>query len=146
MKEEYTEYLLGLGMTKPLIDRVEVLLDIYSRLTQWEVDDIYISEYIKEDGRQEYEDLRIYSGNSYALCQNFLTSNAITLSDHRRISHIYLDRDNYDLSEAEEKSKMTIVCSYFGTDSKMTMKATGLNCNKLTEIFLKYLQPHIVSI
>lgn len=143
MKEEFTEYLLGLGMTEPLIKRVEELLDIYSRSTQYEIEDIYISEYLKEDGRREYEDLRIYSSDCYCLCHSFITENELILSNHKLVTSVHLERDNYDFSEARTNSKLSLYSFFYATPATMTLKATGLNCDKLNKIFQKYIKPYI---
>ena len=146
MKEEFTEYLLGLGMTQPLVNRVEELIGVYRRLTIYEVEDIYVSEYMKKDGRREYEDLRIYSTDCYGLYREFLINDTIILSHYTSINNVTIDRDNYDFSEAETNSKVTIFSVFYSTEATMIMKATGLNCNKIIQIFHKYIKPYITSI
>ncbi len=56
MKEEFIEYLKSIGITaEEYLKRIETIMEVYSELCQGEIVDIFVDEYIKEDGTREYE-------------------------------------------------------------------------------------------
>ena len=62
MKEEFIDYLKLIGITtEEYLNRIETIMEVHSELCQEEIIDIFVDEYIKEDGTREYEDLSLFS-------------------------------------------------------------------------------------
>ncbi len=65
MKDEFLEYLESIGMTKTLCKRVETIYAFYTEICPDEITDIFITDYIKEDGTREYQNLWL---NNHRIC------------------------------------------------------------------------------
>lgn len=72
MKTKHLEYLDAIGIKDLIRERVEEIHKFYSEICPEEIEDLFISEYIKEDGTRVYQDLRFYSKNFVMLASNFL--------------------------------------------------------------------------
>lgn len=76
MKKEFVEYLKSIGITSEVyLKRIETLMEIHLDLCQDEIEDIFVDEYIKEDGTREYEDITFYSEQYNFGAIQFLTNN-----------------------------------------------------------------------
>ena len=80
MKPEMEEYLESIGITQPIKDRIGLLLDNSKLLTDEEVVDIFITEYLMEDGTRHYENFRAWTDNYKILVENFRTESEFVIS------------------------------------------------------------------
>ena len=56
------EYLDGIGITTNVLkERVKLVYSVASQMCPEEIEDIFVTDYIKEDGTREYESLWFFS-------------------------------------------------------------------------------------
>lgn len=148
MKKEFKEYFKSIGITsQEYLKRIETLMEIHSELCQDEIVDIFVDEYIKEDGTREYEDISFYSKQYFFGVSQFLTTDTFILSKNTKdVKSIKIKKKDYDFKKATEKSRLNIDVSYeTSTPLHGSFKASKENCDILKQIFLKYMMPNIIE-
>ncbi|MGD0856150.1 MAG: hypothetical protein ABSA18_10150 [Dehalococcoidia bacterium] len=145
MNTEFKTYLDSIGMTNVLIKRVEAIYDFYNNVASVEIADIFVTDFIKEDGSREYESVWFFSP-SYAMeAKSFISKDEFDISPIRkRITYWSIVKQDYDFLEATDKSRLQISFSLH----EMTtgdLKASKENCNYLKGIFQKYVLPNIID-
>lgn len=144
MKPEFEEYFKSIGITSDeYCRRIEEIMSFFLEFTEEEIDDIFVDEYIKEDGTRIYEGITLYS-NSYDMAGlDFLTE------DHfhfflrkKKMEGFKIKKKNYDFKKATDTSRLNIEMFYDSRNLISDFKASKENCNHLKQIFLKYFLPN----
>jgi len=145
MKEEFYRYLESVGITKVLISRIEYLYNVLNSLIDEELEDIFINEYIKEDGSRQYEHLKYFTKNYFISAINFINLDNYSISlKTSEMSLIKLESINYDFKEATTNSRLTLTCRYVGQgDIILILKASGSNYDRLINIYNKHIKKYI---
>jgi hypothetical protein len=73
MREEFIKYLESIGITKALQERIETIYECCKELCPDEIMGIFITDYIKEDGSREYENLWFFSEKNCMEAKQFIT-------------------------------------------------------------------------
>lgn len=145
MKVEFQEYLNSIGIIGNLIERIEEIYNFYLEICPEEIEDIFINEYISEDGSREYESVWFFSDNYVMEAQN-ITKNDADAFDCLRIKNSIIrweiKKQDYDFHEFSGKSRFNIN-TRFTNGIIGDMKSSQQNCNHLKEIFQKYIVPNI---
>lgn len=143
---KFIPYLKGVDIvTRTLLKRIEFMYILCSDMCPEEIEDIFIDEYIKEDGTREYEDLNFFS-KRYCLCaKNFLTKiQFIAAPMAKRIAIWRVTAQDFDFKKATEKSRLNISFKLL-EDIDCEFKATKDNCHSLQAIIKKYIIPNQVT-
>ena len=141
MKNEFEGYLKALGMTDALRDRVEEILKFYVTACPEEIEDIFVSEYIQEDGTRVYENFWCFSKQYGMEAKDFAhRDNFDSAPVGENVAHWEIAKQDYDFKEAKEKSRMTLEVQFAGNMIKGLLKASKENCDQLRKVFLKYLR------
>lgn len=138
MAANFPSYLEMVGITDLFLKRTEESINFFSIFCSIEVTDIFVSEYIDDDGKRQYESLWLFNPKLFMESKNFLTSDNYDAAPiYKRIGHWEVSKDTYDLKNPSEKSRMTV---NFVTLENVNgiLKASGENCNALRDVFLKY--------
>lgn len=145
MKDEFVEYLNMIGITsEKYLERIEAIIEIHSNICQEEIIDIYVDEYIKEDGTRDYEDISFFSNKYNFSANQFLTEdNFVLMKRFENVTGIVIKQKNYDFKNATENSRLNIVVRYETSEIYSKFKASKENCDKLKQIYFKYIAPKI---
>lgn len=145
MKKEFTDYLDAIGINGAFYERV---VEIHQRLTnllEKEITDIFVSDYIQEDGTREYENLQVFVKGSIIEVDQFLTNDEIyfNFTDKCPFFGWRLKTRDYNYKKATKKSRMTLRAN-FG-DLYIDFKAAQENCDYLYLIVQKYFIPETIE-
>lgn len=141
MEEKYRKYLMTMRMSIDLVEKIEEIITFYSNVLNYNIDDIFISEYKEKEGKQVFESLFLFSGNNIMEAKNFLNEDDFDFTSLNRFYHWRIQKEAYDFETVEMESKMSLFL-YAGL-AEATLKASGRNCKKLSEIFKEIIKPKI---
>jgi hypothetical protein len=143
MKDEFIAYLGSIGMSTVLVERAQSIYDFYGRICREDITDIFVSEFIKQDGDREYQSLWFFSQGYAMEAKEFSGKDAF---DMARIDPLVIywivEKQDYDFQAASDKSRLHIrvtLQSMQGCD----FKASKNNCDYLKGLFLKYFAPRL---
>lgn len=138
MKEEFIKYLESIGITKALRERIETTYEFYQEICPDEITGIFITDYIKEDGSREYENLWFFSEKNCMEAKQFITKDDFDITPiKKRVYYWTIQKQDYDFKKATKKSRVHLK---FDLDTGIVgvLKAAKENCDYLREIILKY--------
>lgn len=143
MREEFTKYLESIGITKALCERIETIYKFYQERCPDEITGIFITDYMKEDGSREYENLWFFSEKFVMEAKQFITKDDFDLTPiKKRVFYWRIQKQDYDFKKATEKSRLHLQFDY-DIAIQGDFKATKENCDYLREIFHKYVAPNL---
>lgn len=143
MREEFSEYMDSIGMTTVLHDRVEAIYEFYRSICPGEIVDIFVTDYIKEDGSREYEDLLLFSEKHLMEAKGFITKDDFGINPIRkRVEYCRITKRDYDLKKATEKSRLYAFLD-LGGKLIAEFKASKENCDYLRDIIHKHVIPNL---
>lgn len=142
MKDEFTNYLKAIDMTDVLISRIEVIYQFYHEICPEEILSIFVTDFFKEEGTREYENLWFFSQSLVMEAKQFITKDEFDMMlIHKRIVYWSLEKQEYDFKKATDKSRLRLVLhltSKLGGD----FKASKNNCDFLNLIIHKHIIPN----
>jgi len=146
MNDEFNQYLDLIELSSATIkERVELVYRYASKLCPEEIETIFVSDYIKEDGSREYESLFFFSKSFVMEIRDFRSSaeQDIDLAHCGGwISYFRVYLKEYDLVKATHNSRMKLDC--FNNDTiSFSFKAARNNCATLNSILEKYIKKDI---
>ena len=140
MKKEFIKYLESIGITKAIRERIETIYEYYKEMCSDEITGIFITEYIKEDGSREYENLWFFSDKYCMEAKQFITTDNFDITSiKKQISYWAIKKQDYDFKKATEKSRLSLSVA-FNADITGTFKAAKENCDYLKEIIFEYIK------
>ena len=147
MKKEFLDYLRMIGITaEEYLKRIETIIEIHSNICQEEIIDIFVDEYIREDGTREYEDITFFSNEYDFGAPQFLTEdNFIITKRIKNVSAIKIKKKDYDFKKATENSRLNIEVRYDISEMYAIFKASKENCDHLKQIYFNYIAPNITN-
>jgi len=143
MKEEFMDYLASIGMPEALWQRVREIYGFYRDICGQEIGDIFVTDYITDDGSREFENLWFFSDKCCMEAKQFIATDDFDSTPMKnRIVYWEVKKQDYDFKEATEKSRLLL---YFRVDSQVRcdFKAARANCHYLRNIFFKYVVPNL---
>ena len=143
MKKEFIKYLESIGVANALWNKIEMIYEFFEEIYPDEITDIFIEDYIKEDGLREYESLLFFSKKNCMEAKQFITKEDFDVAPiKKRIYYWTIQKQNYDFKKATEKSRLYL---RFELDTGVTcgVKAAKENCDYLRKIILKYIVPNL---
>jgi hypothetical protein len=145
MKQAFEAYLNSVGIVGALMQRVDVILTFYERISPEEITDIVVSEYVKEDGSREYENLWFFSTESAMEAKAFIQQdNFDMVSIRKRLAYWRIEKRDYDFQQATDKSRMTVHFSTGPLDITGDLRASKENCDHLRDIFMNRILANMV--
>jgi len=143
MNNDFTAYLKTIGMTDILIKRVESIYNFYQGVSPEEITSIFVTDFIKEDGGREYENLWFFSKSNMMEAKGFISRDDFDMSPMlKHIIYWNVKKQDYDFQKATVKSRLhiTIIVVY---ENIADFKASKDNCDYLKDIFQKHILPNI---
>ena len=146
MKKEHLEYLVEIGIKKIIKERIEEIYQFYLELCPEEIDDLFVTDYIKEDDSRVYEKLTFYSKNYVLTAHDFQYNDAFSVINRntRKPYGFTIKKKDYDFKKATTKSRMTITIGYINKYVTI-LKASKENCDYLKRIFEKKYKPLVID-
>jgi len=144
MRKEFIKYLVSIGIiTRALRERIETIYECCKKLCSNEITDIFITDYIKEDGSREYENLWFFSEKTCIEAKQFITKNDFDIIRIKKRVNIWnIQKHKYDFKKATDTSRLFLRVN-FGFNIDGELKATKNNCDYLRKIILKYVVPNL---
>lgn len=142
--KEFTRFIPYLNeidiVSNTLLKRIEFIYTLFSDMCPDKIEDIFIEDYLKEDGTREYEDLWFFS-NLYCLeAKKFLTQIDLDVTPlKQQITYWSVKIQDFNFKESSEKSRFSL---HFETLRGVTgdFKASKRNCDYLQVIISKYIK------
>ncbi len=142
--KEFTKFIPYLNeidiVTRTLLKRIELIYKLVSDMCPDKIEDIFIDDYLNEDGTRGYEDLWFFS-NLYCLeAKKFLTEINFDMTPiKQRIIYWSVKIQDFNFKESSEKSRFSL---HFETLRGVTgdFKASKRNCDYLQVIISKYIK------
>ena len=131
-------------VTRTLITRVEHIYTLCTNMCPEKIEDIFVTDYIKEDGTREYENLWFFSKGYCLEAKKFLSQIDLDITPlPNRINYWTVTIQDFDFKKASEKSRLTL---QFRTVQEIhgDYKAAKRNCDYLNMIINKYIKPNQV--
>jgi len=138
MKTEFTEYLDSMKMTRVARGRINTIHQFYEDVCPEAITDIFVTDYVKDDGTTERQNLWFFSENYCMEAHDFMSKDDFDIALLRnRVARCQIKKENYDFKNATEKSKLHLeIIIDFPIICKM--KAARENCDHLRDIMLKH--------
>ena len=145
MKAEYIEYLEVLGIKTIIRERIEEIYKFFSEISSEEIEDLFVSEYLQEDGNRIYEHVRFFSKNFGMVAADFLNTDRFNIFrlNPKNTFALSVRKKDYDFKKANVKSRMTVVLYWLNVNKTSTLKASKENCDYLKNIIIKKYLPII---
>jgi len=146
MKEEIENYLTAIGVTTTSIkQKIDYFIKICHLICQEEIIDIFIDDYLTEDGTKKYSGITLFTKNFILGAENFLDKDEIYCArSDNKICYLSIDMKDYDFCKATEKSRINIQI-YRETGGEGFYKASKENCDYLRDIYFKYILPRVIK-
>lgn len=144
MKTKWKKYLDSIGISLLLQKRAEEVLKFYQQIYTDKVEDIFITEYLDEDGNRHYENMWLFSTTHAMEAEKFLQKDDFDcVPVTKLISRWCIEKTEYDFVKATAKSRMTV---YFnGNNFEADLRASKENCDQLKIVFMKYIMPNTIG-
>jgi hypothetical protein len=143
MKDEFVEYLKSIGIPEAIRERIEMIYEFYREICPDEITGVFVTDYIKEDGSREYENLWFFSDKYFMEAKQFITQDNFDIAPIKnRISYWNIRKQDYNFKKATPKSRFYLKISMeFPTSGEF--KAAKENCDYLRSIFFQYIKPNL---
>lgn len=139
--DKFLPYLNSIGISnRPLLDRIEFLYKIAQFLCPEEIEDIFVTDFINNEGERNYENLWFFSQNFVTEAHNFSSTYDVDVAPIDRVYRLELSFDNYNFEKATPSSRATVKVK-IQEEVRGTLKASGYNCDFLKDILTKHLKP-----
>ena len=143
----YTEYLDSIGInTATLIKKVETTLRAARRICPEEIQSIYVSDWIQPEDQRAYEHLYLFTNTYIIESANFTTDANVNMEMtvlKDRVKYVSIKYNDY-FEKANTASRLLV---RFDTDSSsFELKGAKENCDKLIEVYDKYVRPNISKV
>ncbi len=144
MKENFEKYLHAISITKPLAERIGIIYDFFLETHPFEIDDIFVEEYLQEDGTRIYEHLMFFSKKVYVEATQFIQRDKfLIIPIYKQIISYGIEKQDYDFKTVTAKSRLNITFSSTAVPGAILLKASKENCEYLKDIYHRYIIPNL---
>ncbi len=143
MKKEFIKYLESIDITNTLRKRIETIYEFFGEICSDTITDIFISDYIKDDGSREYENACFFSSKYWMEAKQFTVKDNFDITPVRkRVFYWTIEKRDYDFKKATEESRI-ILHVHFDTTIMAEIKAAKNNCDYLKDIIVKHVMANL---
>ena len=116
---KFIPYLREVDITsRTLLKRIEFIYILCSDMCLDEIEDIFVTDYIKEDGTREYENLWFFSKGYMLEAKKFLTQIDLDVTPMKnRVLYWTIEAQDFDLKKASVNSRLNLM---FNTVQRIT--------------------------
>lgn len=145
MKPEYYNYLDTLGISPgPVRDKVERVFQICKQICPDEICDMFITEYMQNEGGRIFENLFWISPSYLLEAKLFLHQDSFDITPLRDLHYFEIQAQDYDFQRGTDKSRLTLHAR-FSDVIVAQLRGSGTNCDQLNRILLTHFKPNIKS-
>lgn len=145
MKDEFAEYLRSIGITDVLKERIVSIYQIVERVCPEEIDDIFVTDYIKDDASRDYENLWFFSKKHVMEIRQFISKDDFDICPtYKQIGHLIIRKKDYDFENATQASRLSIEFQMHNW-IEGNLRASRENCDYLKSILLKHIVPNLLE-
>lgn len=139
------EYVTSLGGASTLVTKVTKLSEYAKSLCPEEIADFFLSEYKTSDKGRVFETFWFFSPNFVMESKRVQLEsfNIDIMCIDKYIDTYELDFSGFEPGMATEDSSLSLTAK-LGV-SVLVFKASGTNCDKLWELFEKYIKPNLYT-
>ncbi len=143
MRDEWTEYLKSVGFREPLLGRAAKTFRFYREFVGFEIQTIFVSEYLDNSGQRQYEALWVFSDKAVGEAKFRGPEERIDLIPlENNIVHWIVEKTAFEFDgTATEASRLTLRYRLGEGQLMGIMKASGTNCLRLADILRKFITP-----
>ncbi len=145
MKPEWITYLESIGIEGVFLGRVKEVLDFYQQVYPDQIEDIFITEYIDNEGNRQYESMWLFSETSIMEAKQFLNEHDFDSGTlKQQVNYWSIKKTEFDFHQSSTSSRMVL---HFRLLSQIsgTLKASKENCDHLKTLFSKHIIPNAVE-
>jgi len=143
MEKSQHTYLVTIGITQPIIDRIAYIMDTFASILLEPIKALYLSEYMTGAGERVLESVWLISENYMFEMKEFINKEIIDITPYyRAINYCLFEKENYDMTKGVPKSQLTISFT-LEDDTRGTLKGSGINCDYLLKIYEEFIKPNI---
>ena len=140
MKPEFETYLKKIGFTTPFLEKAERVYSFYFDIYGEQIEDIFVSEYVDDDGKRIFENLWFFTSYAVMEAKNFLFEDNFDAMCHSNIIVLWrIKNTNIEGNVFNSESRIYLTFSV-PEDFHADYKASGNNCKHLMHIFHKYIK------
>lgn len=146
MKEEFVTYLDSIGVTKTAQRKIEDIHAFYEKVTPEEITAIFVTEFVNEEGRREYENLWFFTDSLVMEAKQFLTADEYDMMALQgNVSRWVIKKQSYDFEQASAASRLSLEFTLGGGLglAGADLKASEANCDHLMDIFRRFVMPNL---
>ena len=144
---EHIDYLNSIGInTDTLIKKVETTLRAARRICPEEIQSIYISDWIKPEGQRAYEHLYLFTNTYIIESAHFTTDTDVNIEVtvlKDRVKYVLVKYNDY-FEKANTASRLSVF--FITNGGAFALKGAKENCDKLIEVYDKYVRPNISKV
>ena len=139
------EYLNRMGITTDILkDRVKLAYSVASQMCPEEIEEVFVSDYIKDDGTREYLSVWFFAkGYCMEATHKSITENSIDIV-RIKTKRLQVALKDYDFKKATEKSRLQVTI-LLEEMLEGEIKAAKENCDVLRDITIKYFKPGLAE-
>lgn len=145
MKNEFNEYLIEIGLTGAILARADEIFKYYTVYLNYEVDEIFVSEYIGADGSRIYESLWFFNKKYCFEAKQFIIVDDFDTDFYEKeIFSFNATKKEYNINEniITDNSRFNLSFS-FNPGRVGILKASKINCKQLSKILKVFIQPNL---
>ena len=148
---------LSWGMIKDYLKSIGMIADVDTQRTKEifsqgkflcpeELKAIFISNYKETDGKEQFKDLWLFSDNYLIEVLNFIKQETFKLEItilRNNIQSVSIEPYNLDFSQKPKDDSRLRILFYTFNEFSCDQISTGLNCDVLKFIYIKYIKPNL---
>lgn len=140
---EIEGYVRSLGGQDVLVNKINEVIELANQLCPEEIVDFFLSEYRLEDGRKKLDSLWLFSPNFILESKDIRLEkiNIDLMWIKGFIDRYEIDYSDFKPSEANDESSLSVLARI--ENENLLFQASGLNCNKLWDVFEKFIKPSL---
>lgn len=142
MKSHFVDYLNSVGVTSVLKEKINEFYEFYHFICPEEVEEIFITDNIKEDGERTYGKTCFFSENFYMDAHVFQKKDNFYMAPFKnQITSLSIEKKCYNFKKATENSRLAVFVNFQGEEKWLS--AIKNNCDYLRNIMVKYFVPNL---
>ncbi len=138
--KQFEEYFKFLKLSEPIIERIETIYQFYEETCPEKITDIFITDYLDKDATRHFENLWFFSESFVMEAKLFLIKDDFDIDILKNnIAKWGVNKENYNFKKATPASRFRLIVNLERAPVFCNFKASGENCDKLKEIFTKFI-------
>ena len=149
MKRAFSDYLASIDITSSALrKKAEEALELATRAAPGKIRDIFVNDWIEEDGSRAYGDFECVAEGCLIAVLSFVTtpSKAQIAVVESSVSGVNMEFKNFDFKNAGNDSRLILQVNMGHEDGPWRYKASRGNCDKLWSFYEKYIKPNLAFV